>query len=130
MTVPRKRPTRHNHASDWGPWADAHRWELGPEPGDDGIPDAPDDPRSPAPGEMYARLIRDGHVSAVPPVSGGAPTPADRADLEAWLDQVDADYPPADQPEDPMAFPPAAGPADRRRAAADVRDWFATHPGA
>jgi hypothetical protein len=67
MSLPRKRQTRHHHALNWGPWADAHRWELGPEP---------------------------------------------------------------DAPEDPMGIPPAATTADRRRAAAEVREWFAANPDA
>jgi hypothetical protein len=61
-------------------------------------------------------------------VSAGSPTttPADVRDLEAWLDQVDADYPPADQAEDPMAFPRPAGPEERRRFADDVARFYRT----
>jgi hypothetical protein len=41
-------------------------------------------------------------ASGLPPIAGGAPeyTDADRSDLEAWLDQVDRDYPPANQVSD------------------------------
>jgi hypothetical protein len=52
---------------------------------------------APTPGE--ARWLELMWSGSLPPVAGGAPeyTAADRADLEAWLEQVDRDYPPANQ---------------------------------
>jgi hypothetical protein len=56
-------------------------------------------------------------AAALPPISGGSPTPteADRRDFEHWLAQADAGYPPADQAK------PAAVPTDRHSPAALAR---------
>jgi hypothetical protein len=42
------------------------------------------------------------------PISGGAPSSADLAELNAWLEQADADYPPDAQVEETGIFTPAA----------------------
>jgi hypothetical protein len=49
-------------------------------------------------GRHVARKMLDAGTLPMP-ISGGAPTDADRADFEAWLEQVDAGYPPDDQVE-------------------------------
>jgi hypothetical protein len=85
-------------------WRGEHPLPFGPEP--DGDPDAPDaNPHLRFPGNLSLALRR-----AVPPISGGAPLDGDRADFEAWLEQVDRPYPPDD---------------DR---AAEVRAWYNRHP--
>jgi hypothetical protein len=64
----------------------------------------------------------------MPPISGGSPghLDGDRRDFEEWLSQVDASYPPADQPE--SDFPRVKTMADVRADMADVRRWYADHP--
>jgi hypothetical protein len=89
--------------AEWSDYWDVWRYELGPEPGDDGIPDAPD--CGPGYGAQCHALITAGRVSAGSPT----PTPADVRDFHAWLDQVDADYPPADQVSDVELAMIAAG---------------------
>jgi hypothetical protein len=92
------------HPASWPAWTDNFFSEIS-DPTEvaelelaevERITDILDGPR-PSVGEaMWAQLMIEG---SLPPISGGAPeyTAADRADLEAWLEQVDRDYPPANQ---------------------------------
>jgi hypothetical protein len=82
-----------------------------------------------APDSAWCRMMAES--LRLPLVCGGAPepTPADRADLEAWLDQVDASYPPHDQHEDLMGFPSLATADDRHAFQSDIAEFFRTHPG-
>jgi hypothetical protein len=52
----------------------------------------------------------------------------DVRDYDEWLEQIDRDYPPADQPEGD--WPRLAGPEDRRALQADIAAWYRENPNA
>jgi hypothetical protein len=86
--------------ADWPAWTDNWFWEVEPFERaaleQAAFDEACDIVDSPSPSEeRWLALMWSG----LPPVAGGAPeyTAADRSDLEAWLDQLDRDYPPPNQ---------------------------------
>jgi hypothetical protein len=94
--------------------------------GDHDAPDASPHARFPGVATLAQRR-------APMPISGGAPADlnGDRRDFEEWLSQLDAGYPPADQPEsDPFAFPRIATLDDRRAFQADIARWYRDNPSA
>jgi hypothetical protein len=98
-----------------------HPWPYGPQVGDD-------DRDFDAAMAALEDLPTANGWTPLPPISGGAPLNGDRDDFEAWLSQVDAGYPPADQPA--SDWPALKTADDRRKDRRDVEEFFRLHPDA
>jgi hypothetical protein len=141
-SLPQSQPSSNGRAQPWylddSPlyaWTDNFYWA----PNDDDevsvlealelerLQDILDAPQPSAGERAWAEWLIE---NSLPPLCGGAPdeepTPADLADLDAWLSQVDADYPPPDQAEDD--FPRPCTLDDRHAFQASVVQFYATHP--
>jgi hypothetical protein len=71
--------------------------------------------------EAFVAGLPDRFPAELPAVAGGA------EDLNAWLDELEAGYPPDDQAE-PEDWPREKTTADRRRDWDDVLEYYREHP--